>query len=53
MAPVRTPALVDGRDLADPSLAVGVFESQDRLGRPVEVIGHEGYLLVQRLEGVA
>ncbi len=26
---------------------------QDRLGLPVEVIGDKGYLLVQRLEGVA
>lgn len=30
-----------------------MFEIQDRLGRPVKVIRDEGYLLIQRREGVA
>ena len=46
-------ALIDRGDFLDPSPPIGVLEIQDRLGRPVKVISHEGYLLVQRLEGVA
>jgi hypothetical protein len=44
---------MDGRDLINPAPTVGVLQVEDRLGRPVKVIGDEGYLLVQRLEGVA
>lgn len=44
---------VDGRDLLDPPQPVGVLEIDDRLVRPMKVISHEGYLLVQRLQGVA
>jgi len=44
---------VDGRDLLDPSQPVGVLEIDDRLLRPVKVISDEGYLLIQRLQGVA
>jgi len=46
-------AVVDGGDLLDPAAAVGVLEREHRFGRPVEVIGDEGYLLVQRIKGVA
>src|SRR4030095_15437449 len=46
-------ALVDGRDLLHPTAPLGVLQIQNRLRRPVEVIGDKGYLLVERLEGVA
>jgi len=46
-------ALINGRNLFHPSTPVGMFEIQNDVGRPVEVISDEGYLLVQRLEGVA
>ena len=41
------------RDLLDPPPALGVLQGEDFLAGPVEVIRDEGYLLVQRLEGVA
>jgi hypothetical protein len=44
---------IDGRDLFHPAAAVGVLERHDLVMRPVKVIGEKGYLLVQRLEGVA
>src|SRR5580704_2284599 len=44
---------VDGRDLLDPSQPVGMLEIDDRLLRPMKVISDEGYLLVERLQGVA
>jgi hypothetical protein len=44
---------IDSRDLFDPTPAVGVFQIHHGLGRPMKVIGDEGYLLVQRLEGIA
>jgi hypothetical protein len=46
-------ALVYGRDFLHPSAAVSVLKVEDRIRRPVKVIGDKGYLLVQRFEGVA
>jgi hypothetical protein len=46
-------ALIDDRDLFHPATPLAVFQIEDRIGWPVEVIGDEGYLLVQRLEGIA
>jgi hypothetical protein len=46
-------ALIDARDLADPPSPLRVLQIQNRFGRPVKVICDEGYLLVQRAEGVA
>jgi hypothetical protein len=37
----------------NPSPPVRVLEVEHGLRRPVKVIGDEGYLLVERLEGVA
>jgi hypothetical protein len=36
-----------------PALSLGVFERQDFLKWPMEVIGDVGYLLVQAFKGVA
>jgi len=44
---------VDLGDLLHPLAALSVFQFEDLLERPVEVIGDVGYLLVQLLEGVA
>ena len=44
---------IDVGDLRYPLLAFGVFELQQLIQRPVEVIGQVGYLLVQAIEGVA
>lgn len=44
---------MDCGDLLDPPPALGVLQREDFLAGPVEVVGDEGYLLVQRLEGVA
>ena len=46
-------ALMNRRDLLDPAPALGVLQVEDFLAGPVEVISDEGYLLLQRLEGVA
>ena len=46
-------ALVNRRDFLDPSLSFRMLEGEDLLARPVKVISNEGYLLVQRREGVA
>jgi hypothetical protein len=46
-------ALIDCRNLLDPHAALRVLEVEYLFGRPVEVISYKGYLLVQRLEGVA
>jgi hypothetical protein len=46
-------ALVDGRDFPYPPAPVGMFHVEHRFRRPVKVIGDEGYLPVQRLQGVA
>jgi hypothetical protein len=45
--------LVDRRDLLHPAPTLGMFQIHDPLQRPVEVEGDEGYLLVERFEGVA
>src|SRR5262249_18998712 len=44
---------VDGRNLVDQALPVAVLEAQDLGEGPVEVVGDEGYLLEQSVEGVA
>src|SRR5690349_19128840 len=44
---------VDGADLFDPPAPVAVLELHDFGERPVEVVGDEGYLLVELFEGVA
>jgi hypothetical protein len=44
---------VDPGDLIHPLLTVAVFQIEDVLQRPVEVIGQVGYLLVQAVKGVA
>lgn len=44
---------VNGRDLFHPTPAVGVLQIHHGFERPVKVIGDEGYLLVQRFEGIA
>src|SRR5207244_1689475 len=46
-------AFVNGRDFLDPAAALRVLQVHDCLDGPVEVIGYEGYLLIQRLERVA
>ena len=45
--------LVDSRYLLDPPPPVPVFHPEQLLRRPVEVIGNEGYLPVEPVEGVA
>ena len=44
---------IDVGDLLHPLLALIVFQLQDCVERPVEVIGQIGYLLLQAAEGVA
>ena len=44
---------VDGRDLCHPAPPIRVLQRHDLGVRPVKVIGDEGYLLVELLEGVA
>jgi hypothetical protein len=46
-------ALVDPRDLGDPPGPIAVLEPEDAVEVPVEVVGDEGHLLVERVEGVA
>jgi hypothetical protein len=46
-------APVDGRDFLNPPTPLGVFQIENLVRRPMKVIGHEGYLLVERFEGVA
>jgi hypothetical protein len=46
-------ALIDGGDLRHPASAVLVLEVHDGVEGPVEMVGDEGYLLVQQIEGVA
>jgi hypothetical protein len=44
---------VDRRDLVHPPASLRVLERQHRFRRPMKVIGDEGYLPVQRRQGVA
>jgi hypothetical protein len=44
---------VDLPDLLDPATALRVFELEQLIVWPVEVVGDVGYLLVQPREGVA
>src|SRR5271165_454299 len=44
---------VDPGDFRDPSLAFAVIQGHDLFVRPMQVVGDEGYLLVQLLRGVA
>ncbi len=44
---------IDGRDLLHPPTTVRMLQIHHSLGRPVKVIGEEGYLLIERLQGVA
>jgi hypothetical protein len=53
MAGLLIGSLVEVGDLGDPSSTVSMFQGQDLVVRPVEVIGDEGYLLDQLVEGVA
>jgi hypothetical protein len=46
-------ALIDRGDFIDPAPALRMIEIHHRFRLPVEVIGHERYLLIQLLEGVA
>lgn len=46
-------ALIDPRNLLYPAETFPVFEVENHVHRPVKVVSHEGYLLVQRPEGVA
>jgi hypothetical protein len=46
-------ALIDPRDLGHPTPALAMVELQNLFERPVEMKSQEGYLLVQRAEGVA
>jgi hypothetical protein len=45
--------LIDGRDLLNPAAALRMLQMQNRLGRPVEMISNEGYLLIDGFERVA
>jgi len=44
---------VERGNFLHPAPPFSVLQVEDRIRRPMEVIGHEGYLLVQLLEGVA
>ena len=48
-----TQPLVDRADLLDEAATVAVLQLHDLFQRPVEVVGDEGYLLVELFEGVA
>jgi hypothetical protein len=49
----RAQLSIDGTDVLDPPPPVGVLQLQDLAQGPVEVVGQEGYLLVEPVEGVA
>jgi hypothetical protein len=51
--PLRISPLIDGRDFPYPLCPAGMIQIHDRFGRPMKVISHEGYLLVQHPQGVA
>jgi hypothetical protein len=44
---------IDLGDLFQPCPAFGVFHPDNLVIGPVEIIGNVGYLLIERLEGVA
>ena len=44
---------VDAADLLDPAAPIVVLQLQNLRERPMEVVGDEGYLLLELLEGVA
>jgi hypothetical protein len=46
-------ATIDGRNLFDPAPPFGVLQAHHRFQLPVKVISDEGYLLVERFEGIA
>jgi hypothetical protein len=46
-------ALIYGGYFRHPAPAIRVLEVHDDVEGPVEMVGDEGYLLVQRFEGVA
>jgi hypothetical protein len=50
---LRVSPFIDRRNLSYPPLALAVLQVQNCVFGPVKVVSHEGYLLVQRLEGVA
>jgi hypothetical protein len=45
--------VVNRRDFLHPTPPLGMFEIENLRQRPVKVKGDEGYLLIQRREGVA
>jgi hypothetical protein len=49
----RVHPAVDPGDLRHPATSILVLEVQDIPGRPMEVVGQEGYLLIELIEGVA
>jgi len=53
MVSLAVQALVDPRNLRHPPAALAMFKVEHRRERPVKVKSHEGYLLVERGEGVA
>jgi len=46
-------AAVDRRDLFYPAPSLSVFQIHHRFRLPVKVISNKGYLLVERVEGIA
>ena len=44
---------VDRRDLLHPASPLGMLQIHHGLERPVKVKGDEGYLLIERFEGIA
>jgi hypothetical protein len=46
-------ALIDGGYFLNPAAPLGMLEIENRLRWPMKVIRNIGYLLVQRLDGVA
>jgi len=41
------------RNILHPTSSVGMFQRHQRIGRPVQMIGEIGYLLIEQREGVA
>ena len=53
MLHVFTHLAIDRADLLHPTPTIGVLQLQDFLQGPVEVVGNEGYLLLELFQGVA